>query len=181
MGPLDFFKVAVRDYKNVGAVTASSKYAVRRVIRRLKPGYKCVVEYGAGSGVITKEILKRLPSDGSLVAIELNESLFKELSRIRDRRLTVLNRDVIEFSRERFLRIYKPDAIISGIPFSFMPRSDRVEVVMNTSQALSEGGRFILYQTSPMMSQILKDNFQKVRQSLEMRNLPPYFIITAEK
>ena len=73
MKPIDFIKIAMKDYKKVGAITLSSRHTIRRVLRGLKPGYKYIVEYGAGNGVVTKEILKHLPADGRVVAIELNE------------------------------------------------------------------------------------------------------------
>ena len=78
MNPINFLKIAFRDYKRVGAVTITSKYTIRRVLRALKPEYKYIVEYGAGNGAITREILNTLPPDGKLVAVELNDDLIKE-------------------------------------------------------------------------------------------------------
>ena len=64
MNAVNFIKVALGDYK-VGAITVSTKYVADRVANALPKGAKNVIEYGAGDGVITKEILKRLPPDGS--------------------------------------------------------------------------------------------------------------------
>ena len=65
---LNFIKTAIKDFK-VGALTPSSKYVVKKIIKEIKPEYKYIVEYGPGDGVITKEILKILPQDGRLVVI----------------------------------------------------------------------------------------------------------------
>lgn len=182
MKPIDFIKIAIKDYKRVGAITISSKHTIKRIIKELKPGCKYIVEYGAGSGVITKEILKILPSDGRVIALELNYNLFKALSGIKDKRLTPLYKNVIQVSRD-FLPFGLPriDAVISGIPFSFLKKAERKEVVKNTHDGLAEGGRFIVYQTSLLALPILKKNFKKVRYRLELRNLPPYFIMMGEK
>lgn len=182
MRPIDFIKIAIKDYKTVGAVTVTSKYAIRRIIKQLKPEYKYIVEYGAGNGVITRELLKVIPPDGKVVALELNNSLFRKLSEIKDDRLIFLHKNVINVSRDfSFLGLPRIDAVISGIPFSFLKRTERLEIFKNTHDSLADGGRFVVYQTSLLVLPILKKNFRKVRYRLELRNIPPYFIMTGEK
>lgn len=182
MRPIDFIKIAVKDYKGVGAITISSKHTVKRIIKELKPEYKYIVEYGAGNGVITREILNILPSDGKLVALELNSKLFASLSDIDDKRLIALHKNIIDVSRDfSSLGLPRIDAIISGIPFSFLKTAERKEVIKNTHDGLIGGGRFIVYQTSLLILGLLKKNFRKVRYRLELRNLPPYFIMVGEK
>ena len=182
MRKLDFLKIAVKDYKTVGAVFSSSKHAVKAVAKQLKPEYKYIVEYGAGSGVITKEILNKISTNGRVVAIELNKSLFKKLSEIKDKRLLVLNEDVVKVSKKLGkLGLPKIDAIVSGIPFSFLKSAVRKEVLKNTQKGISEGGRFIAYQTSLLTFSYMKKLFKKVRSRFELRNMPPYFIIVGDK
>lgn len=182
MKSLDFIKIAIQDYKKVGAITISSKYAIRTILKALKPEYKYIVEYGAGSGVITKEILKILPSNGKIVALELNRSLFKKLSEIKDSRLVVLNADVVKVSKNlKKLDLPQIDAIISGIPFSFLKSSIRKEILNNTYGGIAKGGRFIAYQTSFLIVSAMKKIFKKVNSRLELRNIPPYFVMVGEK
>lgn len=182
MKPIDFIKIAIKDYKGVGAITLSSKHTIGKILKEFKPQYKYIVEYGAGNGVITKEILNILPPDGRIVAIELNDNLMKELITIKDPRLTILHKNVIDISRDlSALGLPRIDAVISGIPFSFLKPAERREVMKNTSTGLADGGRFILYQTSLLMLGLLKKNFKKVRYYLELRNMPPYFIMIGER
>ena len=182
MKKLDFIKIAIKDYKTVGAVFLSSKHAVQSVIKAIKPEYKYIVEYGAGNGVITKEILKVIPARGKVIAIELNKALFKKLSEVKDPRLLALNKDVVNVSKNlRKLGLPQIDAVISGIPFSFLKSSVRKEVLKNTHGRLTKGGRFIIYQASPLAFSVMKKLFKKVRSRLELRNIPPYFIIIGEK
>lgn len=181
MKKIDFLKCAVKDYR-VGAVTASSKYVVRRIIREIKPEYKYIVEYGAGEGVITKEILKRLPADGALVGIELNKNFIIELTKINDKRLRILNENVLtQCHNLKLLELPQIDAVISGIPFSFLKPSQRKEVIKNTCESLADGGMFLAYQISPLILPLMKGYFPKVSVQIEPRNIPPYFIMKATK
>ncbi len=160
----------------------SSKHAVKRIIKQLKPEYKYIIEYGAGSGVITKEILRLIPKDGKVIAVELNRHLFNELKKIDDPRLVALNKDVVNVAEDLSgLGLPRIDAVISGIPFSFIDKDKRSVLVLNTRDSLAIGGRLIVYQTSLLMLPAIKRLFHKVRYFLELRNLPPYFIIIAER
>lgn len=182
MKPIDFIKIVIKDYKTIGAITLTSKQTIKRIVKEIKPEYKYIVEYGAGNGVITSEILKKIPSDGRVVAIEINEPLFKKLSELKDPRLTVLRGNIIDISENmQSLGLPRIDAVISGIPFSFLKAADRKNVLEKTAEALAPGGRFIIYQTSLLVLPKLKKLFKRTRYSLELRNIPPYFVMIAEK
>jgi|SRR3989338_5187175 len=181
MNALNFIKTALKDYK-VGAITISSRFVVNRVLRALPLGVKNVVEYGAGNGVMTKEILKMLPSDGSLIAVELNKELLPVLADIRDKRLRIVAKDVAEFLEEsRSGNWVSADAVVSGIPFTFFSPAKRQMIVNGTHDILSAGGVFVVYQYSLLMLPILKKRFKNIKVGFEFRNLPPYFIMIAKK
>lgn len=181
MKAVDFIKVALKDYK-VGAITKSSPYTVRAILKQVKPGYKLVVEYGAGDGVITKELLSRLPYDAKVVAVELNKDFLPLLQSIKDDRLAVKNEDVVRLSEDfSGSGVKQADAVISGIPFSFFKPETRELIVRNTHRNLRDGGAFIVYQYSPLMLPVLKKHFRRVSMTIEPRNIFPYFIMVAEK
>jgi len=181
MSGFNFLKMAIRDYK-VGAITVSSKYVVQSLMKQISPAYKYIVEYGAGDGIVTKEILKQLPPDGQLIAFELNKDFASELNKINDKRLRVLNDDVIVASRDlKKLGLPRIDAVISGIPFTLIKPKDRERVVSNTYSAVNPGGMFLVYQYSPLIFPLLKKFFKKIDISFEPRNFLPYFIMRAEK
>lgn len=179
MSSISFIKTAVKDFR-VGAFMPSSKYAVKKIVREIRPEHKYIIEYGAGNGVITREILNCLPADGRLIAIELNKCFVDELKNIQDSRLTVLKGDVVSLSEELgrlgFPRI---DAIISGIPFSLIKQKERERLVSNTRSFLSEDGVFVVYQLSVLILPVLKKFFSKTKINFELRNFPPYFIMVA--
>lgn len=183
MSKVHFLKTALNDYK-VGALTPSSNFVVKKIIKKLPHHSRaCIVEYGAGDGVITRGLLEHMPRDSKLVAIEMNPRFIASLRKIRDPRLHVVHGDVLHIC-ENFARLKLPrvDAVISGIPFSFLKSHERHLVARQTFRNLSTHGKFILYQVSPLMFPYLKKYFKKkIDLSLEVRNFPPYFIMTAEK
>ncbi|MBI4094814.1 MAG: methyltransferase domain-containing protein [Candidatus Liptonbacteria bacterium] len=176
------FITSVLKDPHIAALSKSSKFVCERVSREIKPGCKYIVEYGAGDGVITKYLLRALPPDGKLVAIEKNKELLSELRRIEDKRLVSLDADVVHVSKNlNALGLPKIHAIISGIPFSFLAPQARRELVERSHRALETGGLMLLYQHSFLMASMLADVFGGVHVSFEPRNFLPYFIMQSTK
>jgi len=182
MTTFQFFKTALDDYK-VGAFVPSSKYIIKRILKLLPRDAQYIVEYGAGDGVITKELLRYLPANGKLVAVELNADFVASLRAIQDDRLVVIHNDIVSVSRN-FSQLNMPriDAVISGIPFTFFKSEERQHIVESTYRILGSNGVFLVYQVSPLMLPYLKRVFQNdVGVDIELRNFPPYFIMKAWK
>lgn len=180
---INFIKIAIQDYRTVAAISPTSRYAAGRIVKEIKERHKFIVEYGAGNGAITKEILRKIPADGRLIAVELNKNFIAELEKINDKRLTIINSDVFEVSKNLTkLGLPRIDAVISGIPFSYINSAKRKEIIRNTYRALADSGVFIVYQHSPLIRSLLESSFKKnVRLYFEPRNFLPYFIMSAEK
>jgi phospholipid N-methyltransferase len=177
----NFAKAAIKDYKRVGAIVPSSKYVAKKVAEEINCK-EIIIEYGAGDGIISREILKVVSSKAKLLAFETNPDLFEQLKKYEDDCLKPINRDIREagdYLREN--EIPFAEAVVSGIPFSLMRKSVRQEIIKKTEALLAPGGIFVVYQTSPLILPILKKHFEEVKIKFEARNLPPYFIITAKK
>lgn len=174
---------AMLDDKSVAALMPSSKFMVKRIIKAMDlRGAKTVVEYGAAAGVITREILPKLPPDGRLLAVEFNRPLFDMLSRISDPRLTVAHGDVREIDAIAAKHGIGPaDAVVSGVPFSMFSGRQRHELLLKTHDLLRPGGRFVAYQVTTHLITLLDDYFKRFETEFEIRNLPPHFIFTAYK
>lgn len=180
--PISFLKNALRDFSHVAALFPSTPFACRSIARNLPSSTQVVVEYGPGSGVVTRELLRRLPKDGQLVAYEINAAFAQDLREWPDGRLEVHEGDIVAASarlKEEFAG--GVDAVISGIPFSFLSPDKRDLVVKNTAAALRPGGRFIVYQNSSKMTKPLRKHFTKVSCRFEPRNVFPYWIMVGEK
>jgi len=180
MNIISFLKVAVRDLR-VGAVMPSSRWAVAKIMARVPDRLKTVLEYGPGDGVLTRRLLDRLDSTGKLLAIETNPTFIAALQKIEDARFALVMGDATvaaDYAREHGLADF--DLVISGIPFSMLSDRTRRDVVAKTYDLLRPGGVFLVYQTSPLMVPYLKKKFA-VKTTMELRNVPPYFIMQAVK
>jgi len=181
----NFLKVALLDRK-IGAITRSSKYVINAVVRNFDGQIlHRVVEYGPGDGVMTREILSRMPIDGQLIAVETNHRFFKALKKINDPRLRVIRGTAQEVSKElkRHNRM-DVDLIVSSIPFSILKSDDRESIVSNTFNTLKSDGKFIIFhQYSPLMLGLLNKYFNTdaVNTQFELRNILPCFIMSAQK
>jgi len=176
-----FLKNAVLDRK-VGAVARSSKYVVQNVLGRLTGPLETVIEYGPGDGVMTKELLKKLPSSSRFFVVESNAPFVKTLRQIEDGRLEVIEGKVQHLSPEDIQRFSGADLVLSSIPFSMLKPGERLKVVSEVRKILKPGGRFIIFnQYSRLMFKPLRNNFNSVSASFEPRNIPPCFIFEAKK
>lgn len=178
----DFIHIALKSFGHTGTLFPSSSYAAETIVQSIPTEARSVVEYGSGSGVLTEYILQSGSTDRKVVGIEIVEEFVEELACIQDERFILVHDDVLEASRG--LRELFPegvDAIVAGIPFSFLKPDQRELLVARTHAALRSGGTFVLYQNSPFMMKTLRRHFKTVALSVEFRNLPPYFIMVARK
>ncbi len=177
----NFLKTAISDPK-VAAISRSSKYVVRSVLSYLRRPIRTIVEFGPGDGVMTRALLRRLPADGKLIAIESNPDFIKSLSRINDPRLSIIHgrvQDIVP-NMDKYLS-GKVDAVLSSVPFSQFSAEDRNKITSNAYNLLSREGIFIVFhQYTPLMLRALKKRFNKVNVSFELRNIFPCFIISGE-
>ena len=76
---MSYFKEFLKD-KSVGAISSSSKAMGNRMYRSLNlKNAKAVVEFGAGDGVFTTEILKLIGDDTKFFVFETNEVFYNIL------------------------------------------------------------------------------------------------------
>lgn len=177
-----FFKTALSD-RNVAALTMSSKYVVKNVLKRFSKPLGTVVECGSGDGAITRAVLEHVSPKGKFFAIEPNAGFMDTLKRIEDSRLTVLHvRAEQVLARSDTYRIGRPDLIMASLPFSFLDSAARVKFVEDAYRILAPGGILIIfYQYSFLMRGIMRKIFGAASLSCELRNIPPCFIISARK
>jgi len=179
---MSYVKAFWNDLK-VASVIPSSKYLVQRSVDSMNLSQaKTIVEYGAARGVMTREILKQMSPDATLLAIEFNTDLFSELKSLTDPRLKVFNGDVREIDKIlAYHQISGVDSIVSGVPFAFFDKPEREELLNKTWRSLNKDGRFVAYQVTPHLIPLMKDRFSQVDVQWEVRNLPPHFVFTALK
>jgi phospholipid N-methyltransferase len=162
-----FVQQFFRRPKEIGTFTQSSKFLAEKMARAIDDS-ECVVEFGAGTGAITQEILNYLPRHGRLTCFETNPDFCRELRRIKDSRLTVIN-DVAE-NAQRYVDC--SDCIVSSVPLAIMSKEQREKILILSSKAR----RFIQLQYMPILTKEIKQYFEQVETKFVPLNLPPAFV-----
>lgn len=182
MKRLDFLREGLRNLRTVGTITRSSRFVSSRMASFVDFSKALhIAELGAGDGVITRHILKRMRPDATLYAFEVLPSMADELRQIKDERLVILQ-DSAEFIGEHLdrLKVGQVDAMISAIPFVALPTELGIRILKNCHQRIKPGGKFIQIHYSLLAKRLYEKIFGNVRIYFEPRNLPPAFILVSE-
>jgi phosphatidylethanolamine/phosphatidyl-N-methylethanolamine N-methyltransferase len=165
----------------VGSVIPSSHVLEQRLVQRAGLARaRCVVELGPGTGGTTRAFLRALPAGAQLLAIELNQDFAARLrTSIRDPRFRLAQgsaEGIAGFLAEH--RLPAPDAIVSGIPFSTMPRAVGDRIAAAIARVLAPGGRFVAYQVTPQVARCATPYLGEPRREWEFVNIPPMRVFT---
>ncbi len=176
----DFFSEFLKEGKNIGSITPSSKYLVKKMIEPIDfSKVQCIVEFGPGTGNITLELLKKMPDDSFLLAFETNAEFCEKLQDIKDPRLKVIC-DTAE-KLEDYLsenNIQKADYIVSSLPLAMIPNNIVKNILSVVTQVLKPEGAYIQFQYSLNAYKKLRDTFKNVDLTFTPMNIPPAFIFT---
>ena len=141
---IDFLIQGVKNIKEVGALTRSGPILCKKMISPV-PSNKdvVVVELGAGDGVITRHLLKKITPNSRVISVELNEKLFVELSKIKDPRFTAVYDTIDNLDKilEK-LEIDKFDHMVCAIPFMIMDNTTVINFLNKYKQYIKKGGTF---------------------------------------
>jgi phospholipid N-methyltransferase len=162
--------------KMLGSLIPSSRFLVGRLLDEVDwPRAQVVVEYGPGVGTFTGEILRRLPKESALVAIETNRDFVRYLDRtVRDDRLHLVHGSAAEAGEVLARRnLARADYVISGIPYTTMPAEIRQRILETTHEILHPTGAFLVYQFTRAVLPYLREVFGTVHQEFEPRNIMP--------
>jgi phospholipid N-methyltransferase len=173
---IDFFRGFMRSPEQVGSVIPSSRFMERRITDMAElASARCVVELGPGTGGTTRAILEAMPADGRLLTIELDPQFSALLDDIGDPRLVSHIGSAADLGL--ILQQYglpAPDAVISGIPFSTMPRAVADTIIEAIGRELAPGGRFLAYQFRGHVARISEPVLGKPSETeFELFNIPP--------
>jgi len=162
----------------------SSRYLVSKLLNGVNfETAKLIVEFGPGNGKVTKDILKKLHPEGTLIIFEINDSFYNTLLEIEDKRLIVLKKSaasVIEVMEENGFK--EVDCIISSLPLTNIPKPITDTILANAYKSLKPKGLFMQYQYSLTYYKTLKATFKgNVSLGFEAINIPPAFVYTCQK
>jgi len=180
---MNFFNQFLEQNRTVGAVAPSSKFLVKKMLAPVDfKKAKVIVEFGPGTGIITRALLKKMLPDALLFSFEINKEFTEYLSSINDRRLILLNKSAEKLSEElKNHAVHQSDYIISSIPLVNIPAKIENRILLTAYESLKEGGKFIQFQYSLTSQRKLKKIFGDVEVDFTPLNIPPAFIYVCTK
>lgn len=178
-----FLQQFLKNPKQVGSIIPSSRFLERRIVDRAGiTKATMVVELGTGVGGTTRAILRALPATARLLTIEINAEFCELVRRIDDPRLIVHlggAQDLRAILAQH--RLPAPDAVVSGIPFSTMPRSMGTAITEAIAAALAPGGCFVAYQLRNHVEDVSSPVMGPAQVEMELLNIPPMRLYRWEK
>ena len=173
---LFFLREFLRHPLMVGSVIPTSRAAIRALLDPIDwRKVRTVVEYGPGTGVFTREILRRIGPDARLIAID-TDPVFIDFLRdgIPDARLSCVHGSAADV--ETVLADHGEqgaDYILSGLPFSTLPTEVADGIMDATARAIRPGGAFLVYQYSLFVRPMLESRFDRLQVGRVWRCVPP--------
>ena len=176
-----FFKRFVRKPRQVGSVVPSSPFLTREVMSKIRWDDACyVAELGAGTGVFTRAIMRRMKPEGKVFVFEIDPAL-KVMIENEHPDLTVYG-DATELHRIIDSHgIGQLDYVVSSLPFAVLPSRVTALILEAVDKCLKPGGKLIAYQYSKHMQNCFKKQFEDVRTSFVLCNVPPAFVYECTK
>lgn len=160
----------------VASFVPSSVFLEARVVQAAHLAQaRCVVELGPGTGGTTRALLRALAPSARLLAIEVNPDFCVRLHRLIDDPRLAVHAGNAEALAEALHRrgLPAPDVVISGIPFSTLPRDSAGRIAAAIHANLAPGGRVVAYQWRSDVAGHLTPHLGQPRTAWEWRSLPP--------
>jgi phospholipid N-methyltransferase len=159
----------------IASFSPSSRFLARSMVRGIDwRKSRCVVELGAGTGPITRELVRAADPQTKLVIVERDPDFCRLL------RLKFPNQDIVEGDACRLDEILaargikKADQIISGLPLPSFPSALRDSIIRMSAKVLGPEGEFRQITNMPWVYQKLyRSYFRDVSFKLVPLNLPP--------
>lgn len=160
----------------LGSLIPSSRFVVHDVMEQIDwERARVVVEFGPGVGTITREALRRMHPEATLVAIEMNRDFVQLLEDdIHDSRFRLVEGSALDVRKILAeLGLPSADYIVSGIPFTNMRASLRRGIVKEARAALRPEGALVVYQFTRTVLPYLESHFTSVRKGFQLWNILP--------
>ncbi|GAA0071070.1 rRNA adenine N-6-methyltransferase family protein [Clostridium sardiniense] len=168
----------------VGAIAPSSKFLANKMIDNINfEKAKCIIEYGPGTGVFTEKILSRVKEDTTVILVEINIEFYNILKDMYGHKKNVI---IINDGAENIDRILKDysignvDYILSGLPFTSLPKDISRAILKKTSELVSNNAEFITFQYSLLKLNFFREYFDKIDYKKIIRNLPPAYVLSCK-
>ncbi|MBJ8204112.1 methyltransferase domain-containing protein [Bacillus cereus] len=182
---ITFLHEFIKHPKHTGAIAPSSKKLAKKMVDVIDFNRaKCIVELGPGTGVFTKEIMKRKKKETIFLLIEINEVFCKKLKRkFKDEQNVIVvhgSAENIKKYMEEF-NIKCIDYILSGLPFTSLPEEVSKRILNNAMEVIHENGEFITFQYSLVKKGFIEHFFPEITLEKVWLNFPPAYVFSCKK
>lgn len=173
-----FIAESLKNFGTIGAVAPCSPAGAARMVESIDfTKARTIVEFGGGTGPVTKEILKRAHPDARVFVFEINDVFVETLKHIKDTRLTVLHASAEDAEAKlREHGIEKIEYVVSTLPLAVL-KDDVVDNVFRAIKAiLKPGGLYMQIQYGPFLKNRIEKEFGNVKTLFVALNVPPAFV-----
>lgn len=178
---MSFIIEYIKHPRRIGAVAPSGRSLSEKMMKPIDfSSANVIVEYGSGTGSFTKELIARRNNDTLLLLIEQNEhfccQLEKKYGGLENVRIIHGNAENVG----TYLKQYgckKADYIVSGLPFTSLPKNVSDSILKATNEAIGSDGKFITFQYSLVKRRFFERYFCITDYLREMKNLPPAYVL----
>jgi phospholipid N-methyltransferase len=183
---LRFLGAFLRRPFTTGAVAPSSAHLAREIVSHIGlEKAKVVAEFGAGTGVFTREILKRVSPEARVLVFEINPSMASMLKK------NVPGADVIVDSVQKLpvhlaqRELKEVDCIVCGLPWAVFSEELQNSILSAMAKHMAPDGRFATFAyvhaawfpSARKLRKKLETHFCRIESSpVVWRNFPPAFI-----
>lgn len=182
---LSFVLQYIAKPRTVGAVLPSTTYLAKKMTGDIdfkKASY--IIELGPGTGVFTDHLLAKRREKTVILIIEYNREFYKQLvQRYKDEKnLIIINGSAENLGKYmKAYRIPHADFIVSGLPFSSLPKEMSNSILKSAQDALRDGGKFVTFQYTTWKKMMIETYFSKMEVKRELRNFPPAYVFSCTK
>ena len=176
-----FLREYIKTPNTIGAVAPSSRHLAAAMTAWVDFNKaKCIVEYGAGTGIFTREVCAKKRPGTVYIVIEQNDRFYSMLQKQFHGvpGVVLIHGDagnVCNFLKKQGFP--HADHIISGLPFTSLPEPVSRRILSQTQKAVGAKGVFTTFQYTLLRRQFLEEYFN-IRKIVRIwRNLPPAYVL----
>jgi phospholipid N-methyltransferase len=196
-----FVREFLRNPSATAAIAPSSRVLARRMVEGIDlAGCKSIVEFGPGSGVMTRAVLEQLPhgwfasggGKGTFIAIEYNPRMAAGIAEEFPQAIVVTDSaaNIEGLCASNGVKPGSLDVVISGLGWASFPPALTTQILEATARTLRPGGHF---RTFAYHVGLVKKNAWHLRAELKRlfgavetahgawANLPPAFVYRCVK
>ena len=140
-----FFWQLVRHPKSISAVAPSSKALARQMVSEITPETGRVVEIGAGTGAITRQILAAGIAPEDLSIVDLNPS-FCDVLKSQFPDCNILQMDAQNLGS---LPLENVGMVVSGLPLLSIPEPVQHNILKGAFDLMRPGGKYVQFTYGP--------------------------------